>query len=147
MQTFLPYPDYKKTAEVLDSVRLGNQCWREVKTLLNGGWMNHPASKMWLEYDCQHSLCEYGMALAGELYNRGYAKSGIKYFNYYYDEAKKYRNVGFPPWIGYEPFHSAHRSNLLRKDWRWYSQFNWLEPPDLPYIWPILSYYKTEIEK
>ena len=40
-----------------------------------------------------------------------------------------------PPWIGDERLHSSHRSNLLRKDEKFYSQFNWTEPHDMPYYW------------
>ena len=57
MQTFLPYPDFKKTAKCLDYRRLGKQRV-ECKQILNalqkrkggitkGGWVNHPATKMW----------------------------------------------------------------------------------------------------
>lgn len=31
---------------------------------------------------------------------------------------------------------SAHRSNLLKKDYAFYSEYGWTEPLDLPYIWP-----------
>lgn len=39
--------------------------------------------------------------------------------------------------LPYPDFHASHRSNLLRKDPVWYSQFNWTEPNNLPYVWPI----------
>ena len=139
MQTFLPYPDYHQTAEVLDSSRLGNQCYNETFCLLNGKWPHHPASKMWLQYDCQYSLCQYGIALAMELYRRGNIDTGVKWFGYYFDQSKKYRNPRSPPWLGNPDFHAAHRSNLLRKDFKYYSQFGWTEPDDLPYIWPIIK--------
>jgi hypothetical protein len=42
----------------------------------------------------------------------------------------------YPPWLGNESFHASHRSNLLRKDFDYYSQFKWTEPTTLPYIWP-----------
>lgn len=46
-------------------------------------------------------------------------------------------------WLGNEFFHESHQSNLLRKDYAYYSQFNWNVPDDLPYIWPKggKSYY------
>ena len=50
MQTFLPYPDFAKSARVLDPSRLGNQFYREGLTLLRGKWPNHPASKMWADH-------------------------------------------------------------------------------------------------
>jgi len=42
-----------------------------------------------------------------------------------------------PPWLGNKQFHSSHRSNLLRKDPTFYSQFGWSDSPDAPYWWPI----------
>lgn len=33
--------------------------------------------------------------------------------------------------------HASHRSNLLRKEPEYYTQFGWTEPPDLPYVWPV----------
>ena len=81
MQTFLPYADFAKSAGCLDDLRLGNQCYRETKTLLNGGWQNHPASKMWRGYE--YSLCEYGKALARELSLRGRTKIGERWHEYY----------------------------------------------------------------
>jgi hypothetical protein len=41
-----------------------------------------------------------------------------------------------PAWFGLDAFHASHRSNLLRKDWDWYSQFGWSESNDLEYYWP-----------
>ena len=46
-----------------------------------------------------------------------------------------YNKIIYPHWLGYEPFHASHRSNLLRKDAEYYSQFGWTEPDNLPYIW------------
>ena len=47
-----------------------------------------------------------------------------------------YKNLEYPWWFGKEKFHDAHRSNLLRKDYAFYSKYSWQEPTDLPYIWP-----------
>lgn len=44
-------------------------------------------------------------------------------------------NIEFPPWIN-GPIHASHRSNLLRKDQKYYSKFGWEEPNNLPYVWP-----------
>ena len=41
----------------------------------------------------------------------------------------------YPPWLGNEAFHSSHRANLLRKDYQYYSQFEWSENPENPYVW------------
>jgi hypothetical protein len=49
-----------------------------------------------------------------------------------------------PNWIGFEPFHSSHRANLLRKDPEHYARFGWMEDPEDPYLWldKGLNWYK-----
>jgi hypothetical protein len=50
-------------------------------------------------------------------------------------------NEYLPPWMHeYQTISkvaASHRSNLLRKDPKWYGQFGWTEPDDLPYFWPV----------
>jgi len=148
MQFFLAYPNYHKSASILDPSRLGNQCYRETKTILSGKWVNHPISKMWKGHE--YHICLYGMACAlelfcrhklkiycaGKLYNHLNSKAtGTHWFNYYAMEAKKYEDTGPPIWLGDPAFHASHRSNLLRKDPDWYSFFGWKEPNNLPYVW------------
>jgi len=137
MQTFLPYPNFEQSAKCLDNKRLGNQCYRECKTLLCGGWKHHPASKMWQGYE--YALCLYGIALADEMIRRKFGKpvTGPKWKQWFESERTKYQNTGLPPWFGSEEYHKSHRSNLLRKNPQWYGQFGWTEPDDLEYIWPI----------
>lgn len=137
MQTFLAYADFAKSAAVLDWKRLGNQCYRECKTLLNGGWKNHPASKMWKGYE--YALCLYGLALANEMEARAPRwKPEVvqRWQDYYTTESRKYPDTGMPPWLGRADFHAAHRSNLLRKDRDYYGKFGWTEPDNLEYVWP-----------
>ena len=56
MQTFLPYDDFVLSLDCLDYRRLGKQRV-EAMQLLNamkrekGGWINHPATKMWRGYE------------------------------------------------------------------------------------------------
>ena len=47
----------------------------------------------------------------------------------------EFNNIVKPHWLGKEAFHSSHRANLLRKDFEYYSQFNWTENPESPYVW------------
>lgn len=132
MQTFLPYPDYIASMRCLDRIRLGNQIWREGKTLLGGGWPNHPVSKMWKGYE--HQLCLYCVAGLYALAERGHHyPTWFAYFN------EQMLHVPFtppPPWLGDERLHSSHRANLLRKDEDYYSQFGWTEEPTEGYYWP-----------
>jgi len=56
MQTFLPYEDFQKSAQVLDYRRLGKQRvegMQIIKAIENPkpqGWKKHPIVKMWTPY-------------------------------------------------------------------------------------------------
>jgi len=134
MQTFLPLPTYYESMKCLDKSRLGNQVWREGLTLLRGKWPNHPASRMWRGHEYHLGLyllagCDVLHKRTGKCYPEIREKIRV--------EMAKHKNTGPPPWLGNDEFHASHRSNLLRKDPTWYGQFNWPQPPDLPYIWPV----------
>lgn len=132
MQTFLPYPDFKKSVEALDYRRLGKQRV-EAMQILNillsnkqtGAWVNHPAVKMWRGYE--GALCLYANTCIGEWIKRGYKNTMSLYATP--------REITYPVWFGSPEFHASHRSNLLRKDYEYYSKFGWTESRDLPYVW------------
>ena len=131
MQTFLPYSSFVKTAQCLDDKRLGNQrnealiIYKNVVGISNG-WKNHPAVKQWIGYNS--CLMLYYNAILQEWINRG--KNNSMPFMTIHGE------VQYPQWIGDETYHASHRSNLLRKNYAFYSQYKWAESPDLPYCWP-----------
>jgi len=131
MQVFCPYNDVQKCVSALDPKRLGNQIYRECLTIIRGGWPNHPCSKIWANH--KHALSQYALAGLDELKKRG------RFYPHHIDTFQKYLesspDTGFPSVWGFEPFHVAHRSNLLRKNFEWYSKFNWKESTDLNYIW------------
>jgi hypothetical protein len=137
MNTFLPYPNFTKSAKCLDNKRLGKQrveAWQIYLALAqkNYGWKNHPIVKMWKGYES--ALLYYGLVISNEWYLRGYKDNMTHRFLL---ELCKHGNLltNKPKWLGNENFHSAMRSNLLRKDTKHYSQFGWKEPDNLPYIW------------
>lgn len=134
MNVFLPYSDLKKSVSCLDPSRLGNQIYREAVILINGGWKNHPASKIWKGHE--HRLAQYCLYGLAELESRGrYYPQWIDFFSQKYLD---YPDTGLPEIVGYEPFHASHRSQLLRKDFLWYSKFGWTEAPgELEYVWKI----------
>jgi len=129
MQTFLPYPDFKQSAQVLDYRRLGKQRV-EVLTLLRGGWPNHPASKMWRGYEYQ--LAEYGKVICQEWIDRGYKDNCL---NQIIDLQNKFIDTGLPTWFGNPMFHEAHQSNLIRKDPVFYKNKFLFAREGLQYIW------------
>ena len=135
MQTFLPYPDFKKTAECLDYRRLGKQRVeaRQILAILRDetasrAWRNHPAVRMWNSFD--NAVAAYYNVIVAEWVRRGYRNTM---------PAAEVGLVVMPPWFGLTMFHASHRSNLLRKDSVYYGKFNWAEPNDLPYWWPVKS--------
>jgi hypothetical protein len=136
MQTFLPYPDFRKSLHCLDYRRLGKQrveayqiirILKEVSHSKNyrGGWRNHPAVKLW--HGHLNALKLYFNLSIDEWTRRGY-KNKMK-------KMKISGKISYPSWWGRSDFHSAHRSNLLRKDQSYYGQYGWTEPPDLQYLW------------
>ena len=163
MQTFLPYPSFVESARCLDNKRLGKQRV-EVLTILrvlecgpyqmlldNGTWIksiefhpkhplyrktpwyNHPAVKMWRGYE--EALTTYGYFICSEWSeNRGFKDSCRDLISKYDKVLVDYTS---PHWLGNEQFHASHRSNLLRKDFEYYKQFNWTEPNNLPHVWPV----------
>lgn len=133
MQTFLPYPNLKKSLKTLDSKRLGKQrveAYQILNILLKrtnkNGWKNHPAVKMWEGYE--NALKLYLNKSIKLWISKGY-KNTMKI-------EKIKGKIILPKWFGNKEFHAAHKSNLLRKDKEYYSKFNWKEPPTLDYIWP-----------
>lgn len=128
MQTFLPYPDFDKSAQSLDYKRLGKQRVEALQILnvLEGrrsGWSNHPAVKMWCGYEA--ALRQYMRAMILEWVSRGYNNNMT---------IPPKRRCKMPPWIGRRSFHRAYKSNLKRKDEEYYSSFK--VPIDLEYEWP-----------
>ena len=150
MQTFLPFDDFHKSAEVLDYRRLGKQRVeaKQILQILLGdskgsGWKNHPAVLMWKGFEA--ALAWYGSIICAKWIQCGYKDQTRSYFSDYLDTLFVPLNGGdgshleiyVPPWLGNEEFHASHRSNLLRKDPEHYGQFGWKEPMDLPYVWPV----------
>ncbi len=129
MQTFLPYPDFKKSLQILDYRRLGKQrveAYQIIRTIrYGGGWQNHPAVKMWRGHINALKLY-YNLSLE-EWISRGYKNQ--------MEKLPIHGRITYPPWFGNTNFHAAHRSNLLRKDPAYYEILHWQEKPDLPYLW------------
>lgn len=137
MQTFVPYDTFASSAMCLDYRRLGKQrveTYQLLRTNLGivGGWKNHPAAVMWRNNP--NGLIAYGVVMCDEWVKRGY-KDTTK---------EKILALGepdasdLPSWWGDMDIHSSHRSNLLRKDPTWYSQWHWDDDPNAPYVWPTL---------
>lgn len=133
MQTFLPFKDFEKSAEALDSKRLNKQIlegYQILNVLSNddphAGWRNHPAVKMWRGHEGQ--LWIYIMAMVAEADVRGIktdknmenlralrARAGSSWGNdvpeWFRDQDKLARVL------------ATHKANLYLKDSAYYFDF------------------------
>ena len=149
MQTFLPFPDFERSARALDLKRLGKQrveCIQVVRGLTRRdyGWRNHPAVLMWRGY--AEALGRYSFTVCEVWVERGFADTCAATIRTDLLEA----GVGtvrsqpelaaageLPPWLGDPDFHRSHRSALVRKDAGHYGELFPAVPDDLEYVWPV----------
>lgn len=136
MQTFLPYPLFAMSAEVLDNKRLNKQKVEamQIYKIITGqakykAWKNHPAVNMWRGFE--DALAFYYNCIRHECIKRGFKNTmpelPVKIENY---------GLKCPPWLGKEKFHSSHRASLKRKSPSFYGKYNWSESPNISYVWP-----------
>jgi len=152
MQTFLAYPDFKLSLQILDVKRLGKQRLEALQILkmitphytidetlkffpskemriFKHGWKNHPAVLMWIGYENALALY-YNISL--EVWkDRGYKQTMLQ------ATICNGKDIIMPDWFGNDEFHASHRSNLLRKKKEFYNQYGWTEKDDLEYVWPV----------
>lgn len=133
MQTFLPYKQFDKSAQALDSKRLNKQIlesYQILKVLSNddprAAWRNHPAAKMWRGHEGQ--LWLYTMAMVKEANKRG-IKTDKNMENLNNLKALVGDSWGYarPKWYT-DPFTVerltvSHRANLYIKDSIYYMDF------------------------
>jgi hypothetical protein len=115
MNTFLPFEDYAKSAECLDSRRLRKQqveCKQIVEVLKDKGtgWKHHPAVLMWTGKT--NSLIAYAAEIASECARRGFSTASYMATQGYYDVSQELDN---PWWLGTYDMHHAYRSKLMFK--------------------------------
>lgn len=143
MQTFLTHSSYSDTAKILDNKRLGKQrveAYQILRALTNisylkdgpiNGWSNHPATKMWQNFE--FNLAQYGLAICDEWLSRGFQDS---LYNKFSDALELLPRTETPWWVSSELLQKTHQSNLLRKDFSFYS-IHFSGVSDLPYVWPL----------
>jgi hypothetical protein len=149
MQTFLPYPDFARSARALDARRLGKQRVEALQvlralTVPGYGWARHPAVRMWAGYE--EALVRYALEVCHRWRGGGRADTceatlladlraatGIT-------RPRSQRELAaagaLPPWLGNRAFHRSHKSALVRKDPGHYAAMFDGVPADLPYVWP-----------
>ncbi|MGW1560473.1 MSMEG_6728 family protein [Streptomyces sp. NPDC002144] len=149
MQTFLPDPDFRTTAQLLDRRRLGKQRVEALQvlrglTVPGYGWRRHPAVRMWAGYE--EALVRYGLEICRVWRELGHqdscAASLVAGFAAHRpghavrEQGRLAAERELPPWLGDERFHRSHRSALVRKDPAVYGELFPGVPDDLPYVWP-----------
>jgi hypothetical protein len=152
MQTFVPFADLHESAVVLDNKRLNKQLLegRQIYSILSenrttGGWVNHPAVKMWRNYE--NALFVYLENIMLECVFRGISteKNWSAITNMHDNNWDRGSNVIMPPWWGDERVHQSHRYNLYKKDPEWYHMFVNEKPVSCcercSYVWP--THYLT----
>lgn len=143
MQTFLPYADFAKSAEVLDNKRLGKQrveTLQIIKALTQPGygWQNHPAVKMWRGHlfqllDYQYAICREWVEVRGFKDTCLDKSIDIVMSSNWYAELDD-----DPAWLGNADLHASHRSNLVRKNAIHYTPlFEAGLSDSLEYVWPV----------
>jgi Pyrimidine dimer DNA glycosylase len=150
MQTFLPYPDFERTAQVLDGRRLGKQRVEAIQvlralTVPGYGWRRHPAAAMWAGYE--EALVRYGLDICAAWCGAGHADTcaatlaadltAATSLTAVRTQAQLASSGDLPPWLGEPDFHRSHQSALLRKDPAHYGPLFSGVPDDLPYVWPM----------
>jgi hypothetical protein len=149
VQTFLPYPDFRASATVLDQRRLGKQRVEALQVLRaltrpGYGWRHHPAAAMWAGYE--EALTRYGLEMCDVWRSLGHGDTVADSLAADLREVTGQKRVRaqpelaaageLPPWLGDVDFHRSHRSALVRKDRDHYGRLFPSDPPDLPYVWP-----------
>lgn len=142
MQTFLPFPNFAQSANILDKKR----CWKQVVetaqiiSILNSPvpmvsrWFNHPAVQMWK-----------GHTTILKNYFNAFLEVCIEKHNintkYTFLDDSEIRYAERPWWLGNEQFHRAMRARLIEKDEAFYlplfphdKGFN-----DGKYWWPVMD--------
>jgi hypothetical protein len=148
VQTFLPYADFRRSAEALDARRLGKQRVEGLQvlrglTVPTYGWRHHPAVAMWR--GCEEALGRYTLTVCEVWTEAGRADTvaatvaaelaalGVLDVR---SQPALAQGGALPWWLGDEAFHRSHRSALLRKDPDHYGSVFRDVPDDLPYVWP-----------
>jgi hypothetical protein len=165
MQTFVTTAtdDFRAIAKTLDNKRLNKQAleaWQIMMTNLKldpegnhrepKGWYNHPATKMWRGHEI--TLLRYIQAMTNEWVDRGFKTTIADKARTTIEQAIALGRVWSmptqPEWMLdhdlYSKIASTHRTALLSKDYKYYSQFNWPEdhgfrPETYEYIWASMQ--------
>jgi hypothetical protein len=157
MQTFVPFTDLNHCAASLDNKRLNKQLLegRQIYKILSssqrtGAWVNHPAVKMWRNYDM--GLYAYLVAIYEECVMRDIKadKNWEEIEKMHESNWHRGDKIVMPAWWGDHRVHESHKFNLYRKDGDHYYYFNDAQNfvccDRCNYFWPTHTlYYNLEV--
>lgn len=130
MQTFLPYSDFKLSADSIDKKRCFCQLkeakqilcqlrannlpdtWVISKDYINQRYKNHPAVKMWFGYE------ELLKLYYNQFLDCCLIKHNIKTVMLKLEITESFNKKPF--WLGNEQFHRSHRARLIEKSKEFY---------------------------
>ncbi len=155
MQTFLPYPSFLASAQVLDRQRLGKQRVETLQILRalelpDYGWQSHPVVRMWRGRT--PALMRYGLDCVRVWTGRGHGDSTadqiVEFAPWVRErtQADLQREGLLPGWLGDERLHRSHRSQLIAKDPEYYRPLFPESPEGLDYFWPEPDLITAESE-
>lgn len=158
MQTYLPFPDFERSAAILDRKRLGQQrveAWQILQAMdmrSDSPMVDHPAVKMWTGYPL--ALISYLRFIIARWTEMGYHPGNhdtLEEMFWHGDFVEVFPGgSSLPPWIGDEKLHLSHQSTLKREDPEHYEHLFVPDIPlDLPIQWPMnfvdsYDYYLVE---
>jgi hypothetical protein len=143
MQTFLPYASFDDSATCLDRARLGKQRVETLQILQSldrfqnqnlekSGWINHPATQMWMGYE--RSLIRYGKVICIEWMARGYKDTCYEKIGIFTNLFTG--NDDDPWWLGRNELHISHQAMLYGKAPDYYAHFASSSAGVTDYWWP-----------
>ena len=122
---------------VTREVKLPESMWTIEKFHPTLSRVNNPVVGMWRGYE--FALLKYQEAVVDAWWTLfGFEDTCLAKMSFLFKHLvpEKPNKIQFPPWLGYEPFHIAHQSNLIRKDPEAYEHLFPRVPDNLPYIYP-----------
>jgi Pyrimidine dimer DNA glycosylase len=117
MQTYLPYPDFVKSAEVLDTKRLGKQikdCVTILDTLHEVSDLhlyNNPLVRMWKFYE--YRLSQFGLTCCQEWYERNEIDHELLPKIHQHETWAEGETTEYPIWWGDVDLHLQYRRLLI----------------------------------
>ncbi len=138
MQTFFSESTPEESLKLLDYRRLGKQRvegYQILRTLTNisNGWKNHPAVKMWRNYE--PALLDYTLTACELWVARGYSDTlADRLFEEFGDLIDE--PVIYPPWTKNQAVIDSHKAMLYHKDNKKYAFYlHYAHITD--YVWPV----------